>query len=101
LIYIWRIKSFAGSRSDSRVSAILPMDNHILLLTFDNGERRVFDASPLFSEPAFKPLQNKGFFESVRAAYGSILWPNDIDYCPDTLYAESGPAETQRDDYLC
>ena len=72
-----------------RVTAVAPMGGYKLLLTFNNGERRVFDARPLLSTRAYKPLENAGFFELVKVAHGSILWPNDIDYCPDTLYAES------------
>jgi hypothetical protein len=80
-----------GEPLGPRVSTVLPIEDFRLLLTFNTGERRIFDAKPLFSVDVFKPLQSKLFFESVRAAYGSILWPNDIDYCPDTLYAESVP----------
>ena len=73
------------------------MEDYRLFLTFTNGERRIFDAKPLFSCGVFSSLQNRFFFESVKAAYGSILWPNDIDYCPDTLYAESVPASDDTD----
>jgi hypothetical protein len=86
-------KIIQGEPLGPRVSAVSPMEDYRLLLTFSNGERRVFDAKPLFSVGAFRPLQNKIFFESVRAAHGSVLWPNGIDYCPDTLYIESAPAE--------
>ena len=80
-----------GEPLGPRVSAVSPIEDYRLLLTFNNGERRVFDAKSLFSLSVFKALQNKVFFESVKAANGSILWPNGIDYCPDTLYAESLP----------
>ncbi|MCL2512942.1 MAG: DUF2442 domain-containing protein [Oscillospiraceae bacterium] len=43
--------------------------------------------------PAFRPLRNKEFFTAVKAEYGTVVWPNDIDYCPDTLYEESTPTE--------
>jgi hypothetical protein len=49
------------------------------------------DMKPLLSVGAFKPLQNRQLFNCVKAARGSVLWPNDIDYCPDTLYMESMP----------
>jgi len=78
-----------GAPLGPRVSKVEPMDDYELLITFNNGELRVFDAKPLFSMNAFKSLKSKAFFESVKADHGSILWPNDIDYCPDTLYAES------------
>jgi len=78
-----------GSPLGPRVSEVSPLKEYILRLTFDNGEQRLFDAKPLLAIKAFKQLQNVEFFESVKVAFGSIIWPNDIDYCPDTLYAES------------
>jgi hypothetical protein len=71
------------------VSEVSPIEDYRLLLTFTNGERRIFNAKPLLSIEAYKPLKNKQLFERVKVAFGSVLWPNDIDYCPDTLYAES------------
>ena len=80
-----------GEPLGPRVVAVKPLDNYRLALLFDNGERRLFDAEPLFSYPAFKPLRKKEFFNAVVVDHGSVLWPNDIDYCPDTLYLESVP----------
>ena len=81
----------AGSQLGPRVLAVTPMDDYKLFLTFTNGERRIFDAGPLLKLTAFKPLANKNFFQLVKVAYGTLLWPRDIDYCPDTLYNESVP----------
>jgi len=72
-----------------RVKTAQPLEDYKLLLTFDNGEQRIFDVKPLLSLKAFGALKNKQFFETVKVAYGSIQWANDIDYCPDTLYMES------------
>ena len=82
-----------GEPLGPRVAEALPMEGYQLRLTFTNGDQRIFDAKPLFSFEAFKPLANKEFFGSVKVAYGSVLWPDDIDYCPDTLYAESRPLD--------
>jgi len=82
-----------GAPLGPRVLTVVPMDDFKLLLTFNNGEKRVFDAKPLFLLNAFRALQNKAFFETVKVAYGSVVWENDIDYCPDTLYAESVVAD--------
>ena len=80
-----------GEPLGPRVVTASPIDDYQLHLTFTNGDRRVFDAKPLLGFEAFKPLEDKKLFGSVKVAYGSVLWPNDIDYCPDTLYAESKP----------
>ena len=78
-----------GATLGHRVTAVTPTDNYELIITFTNGEQRIFDARPLLSKPVFKPLANKSFFKTVKVAYGSVEWPQDIDYCPDTLYLES------------
>ena len=78
-----------------RVTAVSPMEDYQLALTFTNGERRIFDAKPLLAFKVFKPLRNKGFFSLVKVDHGMVLWPNDIDYCPDTLYTQSKPLDEQ------
>ena len=78
-----------GTPLGPRVKTVSPMDDYMLHLVFTNGEHRIFDVKPLLAIGVFKPLQDKQVFEAVKVAYGSILWPHDIDYCPDTLYAES------------
>jgi len=74
-----------------RVITVTPTEDYTLQLTFTSGEQRMFDAKPLLKTAAFEPLTNKSFFQSVKVAYGSVQWPQDIDYCPDTLYKESVP----------
>ena len=81
-----------GEPLGPRVTAVSPLEDYKLALTFTNGEHRIFDAKPLLSMGVFSTLKNKQIFDSVKVAYGSVLWPRDIDYCPDTLYAESQPA---------
>ncbi|MCL2494071.1 MAG: DUF2442 domain-containing protein [Oscillospiraceae bacterium] len=82
-----------GDALSPRVKAAVPRDDYALLLTFNNGERRMFNAKPLLALPAFRPLKNPDFFRLVQVSYGSVAWPRDIDYCPDTLYAESVPID--------
>ena len=72
-----------------RVKTVQPLDDYKLLLTFDNEEQRIFDVKPLLSIKVFSALKNKQLFDSVKVSHGSILWADDIDYCPDTLYIES------------
>lgn len=74
-----------------RVKSVMANDNYELLLTFNNGEKRVFNAKQLLDTKAFAPLKNIAFFKSVKVAFGTVVWPQDIDYCPDTLYEQSIP----------
>ena len=80
-----------GSPLGPRVTSAIPAEDYILFLSFTNGEQRVFDAKPLLNLKPFEPLRNKKVFKAVKLSYGSVIWPHGIDYCPDTLYAESVP----------
>jgi hypothetical protein len=62
------------------------MDDYKILIKFDNGEKKMFDASGLLSKKPFKPLNNKAIFQTVRPNGITIEWIGDIDIDPDDLY---------------
>ena len=80
-----------GEPLGPRVTNVSATDDFKLFITFNNNEKRIFDAKPLLKIPAFKPLTSKDLFKSVKVEHGTVVWLNDIDYCPDTLYYESIP----------
>lgn len=73
------------------VSRVEVSPDHLLLLIFDNGERRCFDMTPYLHYHVFKRLQNPVFFSLARVDYGTVTWPGGIDIAPETLYHESKP----------
>ena len=78
-----------GEPLGPRVIEAIPNDNYEITLTFDNGERRKFDARPLLKYEVFSKLKDRDFFKALKVEYGTIMWADDIDYCPDTLYEQS------------
>jgi hypothetical protein len=74
-----------------RVASVVATDNYRLLLTFTNGERRVFDCKPLFAYAVFAPLKNPELFRMAHVDHGTVIWNDDIDYAPETLYSDSIP----------
>jgi hypothetical protein len=72
-----------------RVKKVQALENYLLELVFDNGEVRIFDVSPYLDRGIFKELRDKSFFKSVTLFMGSVKWPHDQDFGPDTLYQES------------
>ena len=72
-----------------RVREVKPAANYTLVITFNNGEKRVFDVKPYLSKGIFSALTDYSIFNQVKPFNGSILWPDDMDLCPDTLYEES------------
>lgn len=80
-----------GNLLSPRVTKVEATDKFELLITFNNGERKKFDARILFEYPMYKPLENIGLFKLVKADNMCVYWNDDIDICPDTLYSKSVP----------
>ncbi len=73
-----------------KVISAKPLDDMIILLTFNNQQERIFDASFLLKMPAFKPLANPQIFQSCQIINGILCWANgDIDISSETLYQNS------------
>ena len=72
-----------------RVVNVKPEQNFCLLITFSNGEVKIFDVKPYLGIGIFKELHDLSLFNSVKPFLGSIQWANGLDLCPDTLYLES------------
>jgi hypothetical protein len=72
-----------------RIIAVQPLQDYALLLTFTNNEKKVFDVKPYLTKGIFTQLKDASNFNSVKVFNGTVLWQNDIDLCPDTLYLDS------------
>ena len=72
-----------------RISAVTANADHSLTLVFKSGEIKRFDMRPYLGYPAFTPLQNVGFFQLAHVDHGTVAWPQNIDFDPDTLYLDS------------
>jgi hypothetical protein len=65
-----------------------------LFLEFENGEKRIFDMTPLLEKRPFVRLKESPLFMAARVDYGTVCWPGDIDIAPETLYDRSVPADS-------
>ena len=79
-------------RLQPRVSSVEIRPDDRLLLTFRNGEQRLFDVSELLTLPAYRTVKN--VFSAARVEFGTVVWPGDIDISPETLYLRSVPVES-------
>lgn len=71
---------------------VKPLEDYMLLITFDNGEIKTFDVKPYLSHRAFEELKKVSLFNTVKIGGLSVEWPNGADICPDELYNNSKPA---------
>ena len=94
---------FASGRK--RITAVVANDDFTLTLTFDNGERRLYNAFPLLQPgTVFAPFRELDHFRRVYlddqhcvswdidpTVDSNIVWNNKVDLCPDTCYVDSKP----------
>lgn len=64
-----------------------------LLVTFDNGEKKVCncDDIPTSTRECDKPLQDINYFKKAFINDLTLAWDEDLEVCPDGLYKESIP----------
>ena len=68
---------------------VKPLSDYQLELTFENGEKRLFDMKPYLDKGIYKELKDESKFKSVRVSFDSIEWCNQADIDPEFLYAKS------------
>src|ERR1700730_8585479 len=57
-----------------------------LRLTFRNKTIKIVDLENELWGPMFEPLKDTSYFKLVKTDGHTIVWPNDVDFCPDVLY---------------
>ena len=69
-----------------------PGDGCAVHVRFEDGTAADVDLSYLLEYGGvFEPLRDLAFFRQLRAdpEAGTIVWPNDADIAPETLYAHA------------
>ena len=74
-----------------RVTHVWHVGEYRLELSFTDGTRGELDLKGRIvgRGGVFGPLENPDFFKQVRVDpdAGTIVWPNEVDFCPDVLYS--------------
>lgn len=74
---------------DIKINTVKPLEDKMMIVTFSNGEDRLFDASVL-SSPAFEQLNDQKVFMKPSIEHGVIVWADgDIDCAPEFIYKNS------------
>lgn len=64
-----------------------------ILITFNNGVRKIVDMEQDLWGRMFEPLKDKNMFKQFRVDKDihTIVWPNGADFSPDSLYEIGKP----------
>lgn len=62
------------------------LEDYRLLLSFNNGERRMVDLSNSLKGSVYTPLKDIGYFKNFSIKFNTIEWENGADFAPEYLY---------------
>lgn len=68
------------------VTKVIPKEDYSLLLTFADGKKGIYDFKPNLHYPVYQKQKDIAFFMQAKAAYSSVVWPDDSDIDPEYLY---------------
>ena len=70
------------------VTAVEPLPDYTLHLSFDDDSERVVDLADELWGPMGEPLRDPAYFRRVRVdpELRTIVWPNGFDLDPDVLH---------------
>jgi len=71
------------------VKSVEAKEGHKLHLLFDNGERRIFDVTPLLQIGRFRELASTQMFQTAKVSFDTVEWENGLDLDPEYLYERS------------
>ena len=80
-----------GSEPDQqiRVERVKVLKDYMMLVLFNNGETRLFDALMLQGE-VFEPLKDESVFANCTIEHGVPTWKDgEIDCAPEFIYNNS------------
>ena len=88
-----------SGKEELKVEAVKVLDGMNLLVKFNFGGERLFDASQLLQFPAFEPLKDEKIFRAVKIEFGTLSWDDGkIDIAPEYLYDNGTPYEPSNED---
>jgi hypothetical protein len=71
-----------------RIKEVVPLAGHRLRLTLTNGAVMERDVGKYLIGPVFEAIRSDpAVFAQVRVDHGTVVWPGEVDLCPDVLIA--------------
>jgi hypothetical protein len=70
-----------------------PRNNYTLLLTFETGEKKIFDFKPKLQQELYRPLKDINLFMKAHNAGFGVIWNDTIDIAAEPLYYNGTPVE--------
>ncbi|BCS55301.1 DUF2442 domain-containing protein [Geobacter sp. SVR] len=69
------------------VKEVIPGDNYVLSVVFENGEAGQLDMKPVLEFGVFHRIKDYDAFRRVRVSFDTIEWECGVDLDPEYVYA--------------
>ena len=72
-----------------KILSAVTIDDHTLVIEFDNNQKKKYDITPLLKKEMFSPLKNLAFFKTVTVEQGgyAVVWDSNIDLSEYELWS--------------
>ncbi len=80
----------------ANVIEVEPLDNYKLKVKLSNGLKGIFDVSPYLNSDFFKELKDPAYFHRVFVKHGTVVWPHEQDFSPETIEARMAKIEPEK-----
>ena len=76
-----------------KIQSASTIDDHTLLIEFDNKQKKQYDITPLLNNEMFAPLRSYALFKAVQVETGgyAVVWSNTIDISEYELWQHGQP----------
>jgi hypothetical protein len=81
----------------NRIIKATPLPDHTLLLFFESGHIKLLDMKPYIETGGvWAEIDDWQVFSQVKVQedLGGLVWPGEIDFCPETAFKLSKPVPT-------
>lgn len=70
------------------VKKVVPEEDYVLAIDFDNGECGTLDMKPFLEFGVFQRLKDPNAFKRVRVSFDTVEWDCGADLDPEFVYAK-------------
>ena len=76
-----------------KIHSAKAIDDHTLLIEFNNSDKKIYDITSLLEKEMFTPLKDFAFFRNVQVENGgyAIYWNENIDISEYELWCHGKP----------
>jgi len=72
------------------ITKATPLDGLKVRVEFDGGETvGIYDCAPLTKNAYWARLLQPEFFKTARAEYGTLVWNDNLDVAPESVWEDS------------